>query len=242
MNLYWIYNDICIYCLIYFRCISNVINTFICLINQHLEIFTFRWFEKKILKGHNLTKTEINDFEYHKPHKSVRKGYLQTSSSWACSFGCNITSILFGIGKWEPVKKIHQYEFHKNTRFIKRRTNSRRSSEIRITGTCNVLSWKEGRKVNEFRGKVATSSSCVQVQTYSHQHRMPQSNILRVYYQAQVWMGSDGLHPAYLGWQLTPRKFAIWMSKNCQKTWHFFQNNCQKFSFCLRKNDNFWQY
>ena len=139
---------------------------------------------KKIVKGHNLTKTEINDFEYHKPHKSVRKGYLQTSSSWACSFGCNITSILFGIGKWEPVKKIHQYEFHKNTRFIKRRTNSRRSSEIRITGTCNVLSWKEGRKVNEFRGKVATSSSCVQVQTYSHQHRMPQSNILRVYYQA----------------------------------------------------------
>ena len=45
-------------------------------------------------------------------------------------------------------------------------------------------------------------------------------------------------------WDLTLRKIATWLSKNCQKTWHFFQKNCQKLSFFFNKiaKDKFWQF
>ena len=60
----------------------------------------------------------------------------------------------------------------------------------------------------------------------------------------------SNLAPNRSDWYLTLRKIAIWLSKKLPKTWHFFQKNCQKFSYFKKnchwqfcwKNDNLCQF
>ena len=129
--------------------------------------------------------------------------------------GCDTTSRLFGIGKGLALKKV-QKELYFKTQIEILSKDTLNMVEVENAGE-RALACLYGGKRNEtldelrlrkFTEKVATSASSVQVQTLPPTSDAAKYHSRRVYYQAQVWMGSDhDLNPLEWGWQLKDEHF-----------------------------------
>ncbi len=126
--------------------------------------------------------------------------------------GCDTTSRLFGVGKGIPVKKAQNDDYFKSQ--VQTLSNSKVTAvEVETAGERAIVSLYGGKKTEtladlrarKFTEKVASSATSVQAQSLPPTSDAVRIHSRRVYYQAQIWMGSE-LNPIDWGWRLADER------------------------------------